>query len=83
MGTYEEQLEAEEREDAAALAEVQDLILRVAAEHRPDSLGELRNWLYHAGGAEVNPALLRAALWILLSEDRLHLASDRTLRVSE
>ena len=84
MSVYEhdENHEGQDEADAAALTRAEELILEVATEAQPNSLSELRNLLAHGRGSEVDPSLLRAALWALLNENRLELKPDRTLRVA-
>jgi len=77
-----DEYETEDREDAEALSRAEAFILGVAREHHPESLGELRALLEQRPPEELNRALLRAALWSLLNENRLELTSDRTLRVA-
>jgi hypothetical protein len=77
---YESDLD---REDADRLQAAETLILRIATEHRPQSLGELRTLLDANESPEIgDSALRRAALWSLLSQNRLELTSDRALHVA-
>jgi len=84
MGVYEhdEATHSQDEADAAALARAEELILEVATEAQPSSLSDLRNLLAHGQASELDPSLLRAALWALLNENRLELTPDRTLRVA-
>jgi hypothetical protein len=82
MGAYEYNDE-HDREDAEALSRAEELILDVATRHHPNSLGELRGLLVRDAPANMEPALLRAALWSLLNESRLELTSDRALRIAD
>jgi hypothetical protein len=84
MGVYEhdEATRNQDEADAAALARAEELILEVATDERPNSLRDLRNLLAHGPASELDPSLMRAALWALLNENRLELAPDRTLRVA-
>lgn len=68
--------------DARALKGAEELILAVAMEQRPNSLSELRDLVAHGPGQDLDPSILRAALWALLNENRLELTSDRSLRVA-
>jgi hypothetical protein len=82
MSDYEHE-SVEDREDAEALARAETFILEVARAHEPRSLSELRESLDEAEPPEqVDGALLRAALWALLNENRLELTPDRALRVT-
>jgi hypothetical protein len=84
MGVYEHDAAAETQDaaDAAALAQAEELILEIATQVQPSSLSELRTLLAGEQAGGLDPSLLRAALWALLNENRLELASDRTLRVA-
>jgi hypothetical protein len=79
--TYDKHDIDEDRHDAEALARAEKLILELATDRGPRSLSELRDLLDREAGGE-DRALLRVALWSLLNENRLELASDRTLRVA-
>jgi hypothetical protein len=80
---HEHGIEAEaDAADAAELARAKELILEVASGENPSSLRELRNLLAHGRTSEVDPALLRVAVWALLNEHRLALDPDRTLHVA-
>lgn len=81
MGDYEHEND-DDRSDAAALAQAEKLILELATQHHPNSLSALRVLLDQEAPAETDRALLRVALWSLLNQNRLELASDRTLRVA-
>jgi hypothetical protein len=87
MGDYERELadvEAQEAEDANALTQAEELILRVAREHEEEtrSLGDLRNWLAHAEIPDDVRPFIRVALWSLLNENKLELTPQRELRIS-
>jgi hypothetical protein len=81
MGVYEYDDE-HDREDAEGLLRAETLILEVANRRQPNSLSDLRHWLDRDVPAEIDRALLRAALWSLLNDNRLELTSDRALRVA-
>lgn len=76
---HETLIEAQEEADRQEIAAVEEAVLAVFREKRPESLQALSRVLAQADLGDIDRGLLRVAIWRLLHTKRLELTDDRRL----